>query len=278
MVTLILALCLLLDEEINPKGFDVPDVRRAKLVNLEEVDHTTRIPEKETEVRTYFDSKSESRFKTYEVQNNIYRYDFLDHTYLDRDGDGLFEARMPAKETTKVVPAWVVDMTLAPQKILNSDRMPVVREARLLKKSARQTGRAGGPLPVLVLFFVEETDLRKDEDQVNPSVAAALILRQMKEEYDGKILCIGFRFERRSDREMKDNLAIVNATLASRVKSLPSFQLFEVYQGVDRKTKQKVYLLKSRAKLSEKVVLREKMEKTRARLSKSIREALKKMR
>jgi hypothetical protein len=278
MVTLILALCLVLDEEINPKGFDVPDVRKGKLVELEEVDHTTRVPDKETEVRTYFDSKTESRFKTYEVQNNIYRYDFQEKTYLDRDGDGLFEARVPLEEAGKEVPPWVVEMTMAPQKILNSDRMPVVREARLLKKSARQTGRAGGPLPVLVLFFVEETDLLKDEDQVNPSVAAALILRQMKEEYDGKVLCVGFRFERRSDREMKDNLGLVSATLGCRVKSLPSFRLFEVYQGVDRRSKQTVYLLRERAKLSEKVVLRETMEKTRARLSKSIQGALRKMR
>ena len=278
----LLALAPLPEEETNPKGHKPPNPRRAKLVNIEKLDWNRGLEGDEVEARTYRDPKSGKRFKTYGMQNNIFRFDLgvkkdqAETALLDRDGDGLFESKLPFGEAKKKIPEWVMKTILSPQKILNKARIPVVREARLLQKSAIQRDKAGATLPVVVLFFEEETKPPKKEAQFHPSVAGALMLEKLAAEFDKRARFIGFRIEPQPKKQMTQTLSTLNQTLGSSVKKLPTFCVFVVLEGVDKSSRQKIFTLKQRKKLPLKIEMREEMENFEKRLSKETRDVLRK--
>ena len=270
----LLALLPLPEEETNPKGFKTPNARRAKLLNIEQLDWNRGLEGKETDARTYRDPETSERFKAYAIQNNVFRIDLkwskdaAETTLLDKDGDGLFETRLPFEEAKKKLPGWVLQTITSPQKLLNKARIPVMPgEARLLQKSAIQRERAGAALPVVVLFFEEETKPSDKEAQFHASVAAALMMKKLQKEYGKRIKCVGFRINPQPAKQLKQTLTDLNGTLGSKVRRLPTFVLFTVHEAVDKKSGRKIFALNQKKVLPLKITLREEMEKFEKRLS-----------
>lgn len=280
---LILAVSLLATEETNPRGFKTPSLRKAKLVDLKKTNRTKQIKGDETTERTYFDEKTKERFRTYVVQNNIYRYDLgvkgetAAAALLDRDGDGRFEVRAPFAEADDEPPGWLIQMTTSPEKILNRCRLPVLRDPRMMQKTAFQRGNPGPPLPVLVLFFVEETEPLDEEAQVNPSVAMAIVMERIRKEYDGKVLCLGYRFESRGKKQVAEEVRQLDATIRSKVKKVPAFAIFTVQRGRDRRTGKEVHRLEYERREALTIAMREEIPEFQERLSDSVRGFLRKL-
>lgn len=280
---LILAAALLLGQQTNPKGHRPPSIRKASLVDLKKENLTKEIAGKETTVKTYLDSRTKKRFRTFEVQNNIFRYDLevneegAKTSLLDNDGDGKFEVRLPFEKVDPKPPAWIVKVTRLPSKILNLSRLPVLRDARLLQKTAFQRGNEGPPLPVLILFFVEETKPPDKESQINPSVAMALAMERIAKKYKGKLYPLGYRMEPRPKREMSSAIRVVDETLGSKVKKVPAFAIFTVQKGVDRKTKREYLRLKFQQRVRETILMMEDIPDFEERVTDAIKAFLRKL-
>ena len=280
---LILLLGLLAGEETNPKGFPTPSVRKATLVDMKKTDRAREIDGAETTEKTYLDEKSKERFRTFEVQNNLYRYDLkvkgesAQRTLLDRDGDGRFEVRLPFAEADPKLPRWVLKLVTSPTKLLNGSRLPVVKGARGLQQTAFQRGNSGPPLPVLVLFFVDETTPRLKEAQVHPSVGLALVMERIAKEFEGEIYCVGYRLNPGTRREQALALDDLNRAIGSKMKRVPSFALFTVQKALDRKTGREYHRLKYHQRIGQTVLQREEMTKLQERLSGAIRALFRKL-
>ena len=280
VVLTIFAALLLPGEETNPKGYKTPSLRKGKLVDLAKSDRNRQIEGEETVESTYLDPDSKERFRTYSVQNNIFRYDLgvkgdsAKTSLLDRDGDGLFETRLPFDEADGGIPEWILKMTSSPRRLLNQRRIPVMNDPRIFQKTAFQRGQEGMARPVVALFFVEETKPPGKEAQVNPSVALAVVMDEIKKEYEKQIFCIAFQFEPRPKRELQEDVKEFDRTVGSKVKKVPAFGFLTVHKGIDRKTKQQVNYLKFRRRVGVKITERSEMLEFRERLSKAIREFL----
>jgi hypothetical protein len=281
---LILAVCLLGDEETNPKGFETPSFRKAKLVDLKKTDRTREIDGEETTERTYLDEKARERFRTYVIQNNLYRYDLgvkgetARKTLLDRDGDGRFEVRLPFSEADEKVPAWLVKMATSPERILIRSRVAVLsNDPRRMQKTAFQRGNKGPALPVLALFFVEETETPDKEAQVNTSVAMAIVMERVRKKFDGKVFCIGYRFEPRGKRDLAQIVREMDRTIGSKVKKVPAFAIFTVQKGVNRKTHREYHRLKFQQRVAETITMRDEIDDFEERLTGAVRGFLRKL-
>lgn len=278
---LLLAVALLLGEETNPKGFPTPSVGRAKLVGLKKTSQSKEVPGDETTVRTYLDGKSKKWFRTFEIQNNVFRYDLevkeesAKTSLLDRDGDGKFEIRLPFEEVDGHPPEWVVKLTRTPSKLLMQSRLPVLRDTRLLQKTAFQRGNVGAALPVLALFFVDEPKPPTQEAQLNPSVAMALVMDKMAKQYKGKVFCVSYRFDSLPKKELAAAVNGMDKSMGWKVKKVPAFAFFTVQRVVDKKTKKTFLRLKFNQRVWETIQTVEEMHGFEERLSKAVTDFVK---
>ncbi len=279
---ILVILALLSGEEVNPKGFPTPSVKKGALVDLKKIDMAREIKGKETTRKTYLDESTKERFRTYEIQNNLYRFD-LDvegktarASLIDRDGDGKFEVRLPFREADDQPPPWIIQVLTSPTKILNRSRLPVVIDSRLLQKTAFQR-REKQALPILVLFFVEEIEPRDKQAQIHTSVAMAIVMGRLQDQLKGKVFCMGYRFPAMQKKELKEAVKDLDAAIGSKLKKVPVLAFFTVKKGKDRKTGREVSRLEFQRKIGEKLDMMKDLEKFQDRVAKAARSFLRRL-
>lgn len=100
-------------DEINPNGWPVPDIKKAKLLETHYIDNISEIPGKDTTVRDYR-SPNGNYFATMSYRGKIYAIDVdtdgkapWEYVLVDMDGDGRFELKELPRGTAET-PYWIV--------------------------------------------------------------------------------------------------------------------------------------------------------------------------